>query len=67
MAVIMVHTIKMDDIGLKRELVKGITDVVEKTLKMPKDAIRVIIKEDPPENVGIGGTLPLLDRKGGPA
>jgi len=62
MAVVMVYTLKIDDVEKKRELVKGITDVVEKVYNMPRDVIRVIIKEDPPENVGIGGTLAILDR-----
>jgi 4-oxalocrotonate tautomerase family enzyme len=62
MPIIMVHTLKSNDIEMKRELVKGITDAVEKATKFPRESITVIIKEDAPENIGKGGILPLVDQ-----
>lgn len=41
----------------KRRLVKEITDVVSDTLDCPKDAVHIIINEQPKENWGIGGML----------
>ncbi len=52
---------KIEDIELKRNLVKEITDVVEKAYKLPRQAFVVTIKENPPENVGVGGEL-IIDR-----
>jgi len=52
---------KIEDIELKRNLVKEITDAVEKAYKLPRQAFVVIIKENPPENVGVGGEL-IIDR-----
>ena len=52
---------KIEDIELKRNLIKEITDVVEKTYKLPRQAFVVTIKENPPENVGVGGEL-IIDR-----
>jgi 4-oxalocrotonate tautomerase len=48
---------KIDDVGIKRALVKEITDALEKAYKIPRGAYVVVIKENPPENVGVGGTL----------
>ncbi len=47
------------DIEKKRSLVKGITDVVVETYGI--EHVTVLIKENPPENVGAGGTL-IADR-----
>ena len=52
---------KIEDIELKRNLVKEITDAVEKAYKLPRQAFVVTIKENPPENVGVGGEL-IIDR-----
>ena len=52
----------IENIDDKRVLVKDITDVLEKTYKLPREAYIVLIKENPPENVGSGGVL-VLDKK----
>ena len=52
----------IEDIEVKRKLVKEITDAMEKAYKIPREAYIVVIKENPPENVGIGGEL-LIDRR----
>lgn len=52
---------KIDDIEIKRILVKEITDAVEKAYKLPRQAFVVIIKENPSENVGVGGEL-VIDK-----
>lgn len=52
----------IDDIELKRVLVKEVTDALEKAYKLPREVYVVLIKENPPENVGVGGKL-ILDRK----
>jgi len=53
---------KIEDIEIKRVLVKEITDALEKAYKLPRQVYVVLIKENPPENVGSGGQL-ILDKK----
>lgn len=53
---------KIRDIYVKRELVKEVTDALEKAYKLPRDVYIVLIKENDPENVGVGGKL-IVDRK----
>lgn len=53
---------RIEDIELKRILVKEITDALEKAYKLPRDVYVVLIKENKPENVGVGGTL-IVDRQ----
>ena len=53
---------KIEDIGKKRELIKSVTDAASKAYGLPKQAMIVVIKENNPENVGIGGEL-LSDRQ----
>ena len=53
---------KIEDIEIKRVLVKEITDALEKAYKLPRRVYVVLIKENPPENVGSGGQL-ILDKK----
>jgi len=52
---------KIEDIGKKRELVKTVTDAAVKAYGLPKQAMIIVIQENKPENVGIGGEL-LADR-----
>ena len=49
------------DVKIKRTLVKEITDALEKAYKLPREVYVVLIKENKPENVGVGGTL-IIDR-----
>jgi 4-oxalocrotonate tautomerase len=53
---------KIEDVEIKRVLVKEITDALEKAYKIPRQVYVVLIKENPPENVGSGGQL-ILDKK----
>lgn len=48
------------EVEKKRELVKKVTDIAVDIYKI--EHITVLIKENPPENVGVNGQL-LLDRK----
>jgi len=55
---------RIADLAKKRELVKTVTDAAVKAFGLPKQTIVILIKENPPENVGIGGEL-LVDRAAG--
>jgi 4-oxalocrotonate tautomerase len=46
----------------KRELVKRITEVSSEIMGLPESTITVLIREFPPEDVGVGGSL-LCDRE----
>jgi len=48
---------KIEDIGKKRELIKTVTDAAVKAYGLPPQAMVIVIKENRPENVGIGGEL----------
>lgn len=52
---------RIEDIEVKRVLVKEITDALEKAYKIRREAYVVIIRENPPENVSVGGRL-IADR-----
>ena len=52
---------KIEDMETKRVLVKEITDALEKAYSLPRNVYVVLIKENPPENVGVGGEL-VIDR-----
>lgn len=52
---------KIEDVEVKRVLVREITDALEKAYKIQREAYHVIIKENLPENVGVGGEL-IVDR-----
>ena len=51
----------LKDIGRKRKLVEEMTDAAVKAYDLPREAIVVLIKENRPENVGVGGKL-IIDR-----
>ena len=55
---------RIEDIGKKRELVRAVTDAAAKAYGLPKQAMVILIKENSPDNVGIGGEL-LADRARG--
>lgn len=46
----------------KRELARGFTEVASRVTGIPAQAFVVTLKENAPENVGIGGQL-LIDRQ----
>ena len=53
---------RIEDVEVKRVLVKEITDALEKAYKLPRNVYVVLIKENPPENVASGGKL-IIDKK----
>ena len=50
------------DVDKKRILVQELTEAAAKAYDLPKESIVVLIKENSPENVGVGGKL-VIDRK----
>ena len=50
------------DVDKKRILVQELTEAATKAYALPKEAIVILIKENSPENVGVGGKL-IIDRK----
>lgn len=52
---------QIEDLNLKRTLVKEITDALEKTYGFQRESYIVIIRENLPENVAVAGEL-VLDR-----
>ena len=52
---------KIEDVDVKRTMVKEVTDALEKAYKFPRQAYVVVIQENPPENTGVGGEL-IIDR-----
>ena len=53
---------RIRDIEKKRELVKAVTDAAVRAYGMPAEMMVVLIKENAPENVAIGGTL-IIDKE----
>jgi len=51
----------LNDVGRKRRLVEEMTDAAVRAYELPREAIVVLIKENRPENVGVGGKL-IIDR-----
>lgn len=45
----------------KRELISDFTGVASRVMGIPKESFVVLIQENPPENVGVGG-VPLTER-----
>jgi 4-oxalocrotonate tautomerase len=54
---VIIHAPKIVDMDVKREFIEKLTDLLEKTYKLPRQSYYIYLKEDPPENVGIGGHL----------
>ncbi len=52
---------KIEDIEIKRNLVRELTDAAVKAYEFPAQSIVVLIKENSPDNVGVGGQL-ISDR-----
>ncbi len=51
----------LEDVGRKRRLVEEMTDAAVNAYDLPREAIVVLIRENQPENVGVGGKL-IIDR-----
>lgn len=49
------------DLDTKRQLTKEITDAMEKAYGLPRQVYVVVIKENPPHNVSVGGEM-ICDR-----
>lgn len=49
------------DLDKKRALAAEITDAMEKAYGFPREVFVVVIKENPAENVSVGGTM-VCDR-----
>jgi 4-oxalocrotonate tautomerase len=47
----------IEDLEVKRTLTREITDAMEKAYRIPRQAYVVIIRENPSENVCVGGAL----------
>lgn len=60
MPMITVEGPKITDIEQKRKLVKGLTDVAYEVYQI--EHITVLVRENAPENVGVGGEL-IADRQ----
>ena len=52
---------KIEDVNVKRALVKEVTDALEKAYELPREAYVVLIKENAPDNLAVAGDL-LIDR-----
>ena len=52
---------KIKDIEVKRNFVKELTDAAVKAYGLPAKIMVVLIKENAPDNVGVGGQL-ISDR-----
>ena len=50
------------EVEKKRTLAREMTEAAVKAYGLPKEVIVVVIKENPPENVSVGGQL-IIDRK----
>ena len=59
MPVIQINSFRQPDIDKKRKLVEKLADTLVELYGVPRESVIVMIKEDEPENVGIGGILAL--------
>jgi len=57
MPIVQVEIIKGRTVEQKREMVKGVTDVICKTLSCPPEAVSIIIREMDSENYSVAGKL----------
>jgi 4-oxalocrotonate tautomerase len=62
MPIITVDGPRIEDGHVKRELVQALTEAAEKAFGMPRQAIVVLLKENRPDNVAVGGEL-VSDRQ----
>ena len=60
---IIVEGPKIPDIERKRQLVEKLSDAAAEVYGLAKEHMIVLLRENPPENVGVGGQL-LADRLG---
>ena len=55
---------RIEELEKKRSLAREMTEAAVKAYGLPKEAIVVVIKENPPENVSVAGQL-IIDRRKG--
>jgi len=60
--IVQIEMLEGRNLEQKREMVKGVTDVLAKTLKCSPEAVHIIIREMKPENIAENGSL-FLDLK----
>jgi len=53
---------KIDDVDQKRQMVKAFARAASEAYSMDEEHIIVLIRENSPDNVGIGGKL-IVDRR----
>ena len=63
MPLIRVDGPRIENVGQKRKMVEKLTEVASEIYGMDKEHIIVLIQENEPENVGVGGQL-IIDRHG---
>ena len=61
MPTITVEGPRIEELDRKRQLVKDITEAAMKAFGLSKEVIVVVIKENTPDNVSVGGQL-IIDR-----
>ena len=61
MPIIRVDGPKVTDLNKKRKFVETVTDAAASLYALPKQAIVVLLQENSPDNVGVGGQL-IIDR-----
>lgn len=61
MPIISVEGPKIADIETKRKFVAELTDSASRAFGMPREAMIVLLRENSPENVSVGGCL-ICDR-----
>ena len=64
MPIITVEGPRIDDLDRKRQMVKALTEAASGAYGFDKEHIIVLIRENVPENVSVGGQL-IADRHGG--
>ena len=62
MPVITIDGPEIADLNRKRTLVREMTEAAERAFGLPKASIVVLLRENRPDNVGVGGEL-VADRK----
>lgn len=55
MPIIDVSLVAGRSISVKTQLIRELTDAAERVLGAPRDTIRVLLREVPPENWGVAG------------
>ncbi|MBZ4643396.1 tautomerase family protein [Deferribacterales bacterium Es71-Z0220] len=61
MPIITIEGPKVEDIQKKRDFVKEITKTTASYFNMPEESIIILIRENEPQNVSVGGRL-IIDK-----